>query len=155
MATYTDDELKIIFEIVQKGEKARRINLHSPGSVDFVKNQLIHWLDGTQPLTKGYEKRFYQLFGTVDYTKPDKDVVFPSSIQQSQGSLDKLEGAWKAFQDALVSCIEEESEKRSQEKVKVLKDSYEKKLQDMQSILVEAQQSSLIGVLKKKFGSLS
>lgn len=76
-----------------------------------------------------------------------------STIPSTQDRYQELDQAFARWQEALVNFIEDEAQRRSEQKVAELKEKYEKELQKMQTVLFEAKDSSVIGVLRKHFGN--
>ena len=88
----------------------------------------------------------------------EKTKVIPGEIRVSTETVshdpyEKLDKAQQMMNEALVEIAELEAKKRSEREVAELKEKYEKELQRLQAILVEAKQASVVGMLRKHFGN--
>lgn len=179
---YTDDDIKEIYTLVLNGKKPKKLSGHTYGSVQLVMIQMRHWIDGQELTSSHGLSRKFKLLGipkrnsdgiiplTPHLTPAHKKRAEWSEIEKSLGiavekvvhvplnqhehTIDALESAYKSFEEQLLAFVDAESERRSEKKVADLKEQYEKKMADLQVVLSQTQNSSMISILKKRFGSL-
>ncbi len=66
---------------------------------------------------------------------------------------EKLERGQQMVNEAIVEIAEFEANKRAEKKVAEVKEKYEKEIQGYQAVLLDAKQSSVIGMLRKHFNN--
>lgn len=146
---YKDEELAQIIEYFKQGKKTPYISrqMGRPyGGITYLKVQYNKILAG-KPTS--YIERFKKFMEpetngqTVSYTKSD---------YSREDDLVSLERAFANFQEAIASVIEHESDRKAEGKVTELKDKYEKELQRLQAIIVEAERGSIVGTIRRKWG---
>lgn len=164
---YTDTEIKNIIHLIELNKTPKEIsiavNRNIPG-ITFLLYAFKAWKKGGKA-SKSYTP-YFKLFNKatsahssfngnaqiihntpITNNAPTKEETTPP-IDQVYVRMEKAEEEWK---NSIIAFIEYEAEKRSKEKVSDMKRRYETELARLQAILIEAQQSSIIGVLKKKF----
>jgi DNA integrity scanning protein DisA with diadenylate cyclase activity len=75
-------------------------------------------------------------------------------VEQPTSPTDNLSNAQKNFNQAIVAFIDSEVKRRSESEITALKEKYEKELARMQAILIQAQNSSVVGMIKRKWGQI-
>ena len=135
-----------------KAGRGEQISVSVPLAKAFKKamnvnaNDILAYVEARE---KGFERNNVSVIETVEVTKP---------AEASTDVYADLEKADRNFRQAIASFVEAEVERRTQEAIKTkeneiiqLKTSYEQELQRLQAVLVEAKNSSIVGMIKNKW----
>ncbi len=76
----------------------------------------------------------------------------PVEKKQSISPLERIEKAFEVFQTELVIAVNDEAERRAEERTDEIKKEYEERLDKMQQLLDTAKESNLAGFLRKAWG---
>lgn len=72
--------------------------------------------------------------------------------KQSISPLERIEKAFEVFQTELVIAVNDEAERRAEERTTEMRKEYEQRLDKMQQLLDTAKESNLAGFLRKAWG---
>lgn len=134
----------------------------APVTVGQAMGYLRKFVSGEKKFGKYTPKAYIKAVKTI--WKADKQQIadpIQEATVQGGGNLERLEKALATFQEAIAEVIISEVEVRSSEKVaqkeKELaqqKEKYEQELLKLQAIVTEAKNSSITGLIKKKWMTL-
>ncbi len=157
---YTVDELKILLDdtinINQRSAQTGRTHY----AIKRIEYLYREHKKGNYLKTQGL--RIYNIFKKYDAQNSIEEIARETEMPVKQNDFDrykKLEDAFTSLQTALIEFAEDEATRRSKEKILELEaklnektKKYEEELAKMQMILVEAQESSVVSVLRRHFG---
>lgn len=153
---WTPEEIAGVVQHFKKYHHHKTLANHSIGSIYSQFFAFNKWEKGDKKIPEKtkmiFEKVKEFLEGAENGQLKNSPVVTQTAPVLSKEEY--LQKAWMIFQKSLVEYIEYETNKLSDEKTKEVKKQYESKLLQMQAILVETKQESLIGMLNKRFGGL-
>lgn len=101
-------------------------------------------------LHKAYQQAAEEVIAERNATKITVQLT-PSATPSDP--YERLERAQRMMNEAIVEIAEVEAKERAEIKIADLKKHYEEKLQQYQAVIAAAQNSSVVGLLRKKFGN--
>lgn len=146
----TYNEVQTILDEHRKTKNIKYIQTHVPnrstGSISQIISKYNKWTEGKR-VDESLEKFFeeYQ-FLAINKLKKIEQSIGPQSLSIDE-AIDQLKNAIVQFIDAQVT-------EQKKKEVETLKQEYETKLQDMQAVMVQAQKTSVIDMLRQKWGHL-
>ncbi|SRR5258708_34716638 len=148
--SYTKEEVREIIQLKNQGVTDRQIGKkfnRTSAAINQVFVELKRFNTGKKSMS-GILHKIFEDFRDETFKKPNGGGSLPVS-HSVEDNLQKLEDLFKVFQTGLIEVIESEATRRSEDKVKTLKDKYEKELQKMQELLVATKESNVVGFLRK------
>ena len=74
------------------------------------------------------------------------------TVKATISPLERIEKAFEVFQTELVIAVNDEAERRAEERTQEIEKEYEQRLEKMQKLLDTAKESNLAGFLRKAWG---
>ncbi len=124
----------------------------STGSIEQVLCKYKKYKNHT--LNEQVEHRLVDLFKQYELAKdePVKTVTFDTHIDAVW--ILSIDEAIEQLKTAIVQFIDSQVSEQKKKEVEALKKEYETKLTDMQTVMIQAKKTSVIDMLKQKWGHL-
>jgi len=159
---FTKDELITIWDRTKNGDSfqliATDLNDANPLSVQQAHKYLAEFITGIRVFNAWTPLTYREAVKVLLEREAPTNVLQPEQVDETPESdnLSRLETAFANFQDAIAQVIVSEVKKRSseavagkEEELAKQKEYYETELQKMQTILVAAKDSSIVGHIKR------
>ncbi len=161
MRKYTFDDIKDIIvsrnNDVKTYKIAKKYNTseQSIHQITYLYRKFLKGnLKGISERDKGY---FEKIRGGASEEQAPTFTVLETKVEMvhstQEDDLSKLQLAFDTLQAVVVRVIENEANRRSEKKIKGIKEKYEQELQKVQSIMIEAKESNIAGTLRRAWNN--
>ena len=150
---WLSEEIALIVTQRQATGHHKALTNHNINSVHSEHTRFLQWQKGKVKVGRKTEATYQQVLQLLRRGPEILKTTNGSSEEKPITSIALLDEKINEIKELLADVIAGEVERHANEKIRVIKEEYEVKLQDMQKVLIEARSSSIVGLLREKWSN--